>query len=56
MAVLALAALPAIVYVGRLPLLSEYGRSLVVLREGLYLYAIAAVLLIIVGSLERRHW
>jgi MFS family permease len=56
MAVLALAALPAIVFMGILPLLSEYARSLFVLKEGLYLYAIAAVLLIIVGSLERRHW
>jgi hypothetical protein len=55
MAVLALAALAAIVYMGRLPLLSEYGRSLIVLREGLYLYVIAAAMLIIVGSLETRY-
>jgi hypothetical protein len=56
MAVLALAVLPAIVLMGILPLLSEYARSLVVIREGLYIYIIAAILLIIVGSLERRHW
>jgi hypothetical protein len=55
MAVLALAALPAIVLMGILPLLSEYARSLVIIREGLYVYIIAAILLIIVGSLERRH-
>ena len=56
MAVLALAVLPAMVLTGVIPLLSEYARTLVVIREGPYLYAIAAILLIIAGSLElRRH-
>jgi hypothetical protein len=55
MAVLALAVLPAIVLTGILPLLSEYFRSLVVIRQGPYVYIIAAILLIITGSLERRQ-
>ena len=55
MAILALAVLPIIVLTGIIPLLSEYARTLVVIREGPYLYAIAAILLIITGSLELRQ-
>ncbi|MBN2461986.1 MAG: CdvA-like protein [Dehalococcoidia bacterium] len=55
MAVLALAALLVTVLMGKLPLLSEYARTLIVMREGFYLYIIAAVMLITVGSLELRQ-
>jgi hypothetical protein len=55
MAVLALAAPLAIVLMGTLPLLSEYFRTLVVIREGPFLYIIAAILLIITGPLGLRH-
>ena len=55
MGVAALAALAAIVLLGILPLLSEYARTLMVIREGLYLYVIAAVILIVAGPLERKQ-
>jgi len=38
-----------------LPLLNGYARTLMVVEGGLYLYIIAAVILIINGKLERRH-
>jgi len=54
-AVLALAALPVTIFTGIMPLLSEYARSLIVLREGFYLYVIVAIMLIITGFLELRQ-
>lgn len=53
--ILALVALLAIILAGMLPLLSEYFRTLIVIREGLYLYVIAAVALIFTGIFERRQ-
>jgi len=53
--ILAFVALLAIVLIGVLPLLDGYARTLMVVEGGLYLYIVAAVMLIINGKLERRH-
>ena len=51
----AVVALLAIMFTGILPLHDELYRTLVVIREGFYLYVIAAIVLIAAGLLERRH-
>ena len=53
--ILALLALLAIILLGVLPLTDEYARSLIVLKGGFYLYALAAVVLFVNGVLERRR-
>ena len=55
MGVVALVALTTIVLIGDLPLLNKYARTVFIIREGLYLYAIAAVVLIFTGIFERRQ-
>jgi len=50
----ALVALLAIVLTGVLPL-NEYTLTLIVIREGLYLYGISALILIIAGPIEMRQ-
>jgi len=40
---------------GDLPFLDETFRSLIVVREGLVLYAVAAVGLVVAGLLERKQ-
>ena len=54
MGVLPLVAVLAIVLISVLPLLNESARTLMVIREGFYLYIIAAAVLIVTGILERR--
>lgn len=55
MGVAALGTLLAIVLTEVLPLQGEYFRTLIVVREGLYLYVMAAVVLIVAGPLQRRQ-
>jgi len=50
----ALLALGYLIVSGTLPLLSEYARTLFVIREGFYLYSILAVALIVLSFIERR--
>jgi hypothetical protein len=50
----ALLVLAYLIFSGTLPILDEYARTLIVIREGLYLYIILAVALIVVSFLERR--
>lgn len=50
-----LATLAAVVATGDFPLLDETFRSLIVVREGLVLYAVAAVALVVAGLLERKQ-
>ncbi|MFC1968662.1 hypothetical protein ACFLVX_04680 [Chloroflexota bacterium] len=38
-----------------LPLLNEYARPLLVIREGLFLYGIVALMLLVTGAIERRR-
>lgn len=51
----ALVVLLAVMFTNVMPLQDEYYRTLVDIREGLYLYIIAAVVLIAAGLLERRQ-
>jgi hypothetical protein len=56
-AVIGLIALGVLVYCvfsGLLPIHNEYARTLIVIREGLYLYIILAIAIIIISLLERR--
>lgn len=50
-----LATLAAVVATGDFPLLDETFRSLIVVREGLVLYAVAAVALVVAGPFERKQ-
>ena len=50
-----LATLAAVVATGDFPLLDETFRSLIVVREGLVLYTVAAVGLVVAGPLERKQ-
>ena len=53
--VLAAMALVAAVALGELPLHSSYFRQLIVVREGLYTYACAALVLMVLGAVQRRE-
>jgi hypothetical protein len=50
-----LATLAALVATGDFPLMDETFRSLIVIREGLVLYAVAALGLVVAGPLERKQ-
>ncbi|MFC1874067.1 hypothetical protein ACFLYX_02060 [Chloroflexota bacterium] len=59
-----LGALAALVYMviptefygaGAMPLLNEYARTLIVIREGLFLYGIVALMLLVTGAIERKR-
>jgi hypothetical protein len=50
-----LATLAAVVATGDFPLMDETFRSLIVVREGLILYAVAALGLVVAGPLERKQ-
>jgi hypothetical protein len=52
--IVALVALGYLIFSGTLPILSEYARTLMVIREGFYLYLIFAAALIVISILERR--
>jgi len=52
---IALVVLLAIIFTNIMPLHDEYYRTLVDIREGLYVYVVAAVVLIAAGLLERRQ-
>ena len=52
---IALATLIAIILTRILPLQDEHFRSLVIIREGIYLYAIAAIVLVVTGIVEKRR-
>ena len=49
--ILPLLALTVIIATGTLPLFSEYARTLIVIREGFYVYALDAVVLIVLGAI-----
>lgn len=51
-----LGALVAAVVLEELPLLNSYFRDLVVLREGFYLYIVAAAALVVLGILQARRY
>jgi len=53
--IIALVTLLVIVVTGSLPLLSELARSLIVIREGLYLYIIISLIIIGTGIYSRSH-
>ena len=53
---LALAALAGAILLEELPLLNSYFRQLVVLREGFYLYIVAAAALAVTGIMQSRRW
>jgi predicted lipid-binding transport protein (Tim44 family) len=53
---LALAALAGAILFEELPLLNSYFRALIVLREGFYLYIVAAAALAVTGIMQSRRW
>jgi hypothetical protein len=44
--------LAVIIFIGALPLFSGYARSLMVIREGFYIYALDAIALIVLGAIS----
>jgi len=53
--VFAMLALGAAIALGEIPLHNSYYRQLIVMREGLYVYILAALVLIVLGMLQRRE-
>ncbi|MFC1899648.1 zinc-ribbon domain-containing protein [Chloroflexota bacterium] len=50
----ALVAIAYLVLIGAIPVLDEFARSLIVLREGLFLYCVVTLALLVVGFQKRR--